>query len=88
MWYAYFKIQNDKLVSEDEESLSKEDMLKIEDIIKKVFWDNFEKVPKENYFEMTPDGKYKADLGKTFFNASTFIKQISYEDIKERAFNS
>ncbi len=80
-----YKIQNDKLVSDDEINSSKEDMLKIEDEIKKVFWDNFEKVPKENYFEMTPDGKYKADLGKAFFNASTFMKSISYEDIRKKA---
>lgn len=79
-----YKIQNDKLISIDELSLSKEDMLKIEDVTKEVFWDNFEKVQKEDYFAMNPDGSYKADLGKAFFKTSTFMKSIPYESIKSR----
>ena len=82
-----YKIQNDKSISNDESNLSKEDILKIEDEIKKIFWDHFEKVNEEDYFSMNPDGTYKADLGKSFFNTSTFMQSISYPSIKLRTLN-
>lgn len=80
-----YKIQNDKSFSADELNLSKEDILKIEDEIKRIFWEHFEKVDEEDYFSMNPDGTYKADLGKSFFNTSTFMQSISYESIKVKA---
>lgn len=82
-----YKIQNDKSISNDESNLSKEDILKIEDEIKKIFWDHFEKVNEEDYFSMNPDGTYKDDLGKSFFNTSTFMQSISYPSIKLRTLN-
>lgn len=82
-----YKIQNDKSISNDESNLSKEDILKIEDEIKKIFWDHFEKVNEEDYFSMNPDGTYKADLGKLFFDTSTFMQSISYQSIKSKALN-
>lgn len=80
-----YKNQNDQFISADELNLSKEDMLKIEDEIKEIFWDNFKKINEEDYFSMNPDGTYKADLGKSFFNTSTFMQSISYSSIKLRA---
>lgn len=80
-----YKIQNDKSISADELTLSKEDILKIENEIKKIFWEHFEKVHKEDYYSMNSDGTYKADLGKSFFNTSTFMQSISYESIKAKA---
>ena len=80
-----YKIQNDKSFSADELNLSKEDILKIEDEIKRIFWEHFEKVDEEDYFSMNPNGTYKADLGKSFFNTSTFMQSISYESIKVKA---
>lgn len=82
-----YKIQNDKSISADELSLSKEDILKIEDEIKRIFWDHFEKVNEEDYFSMNSDGTYKADLGKSFFDTSTFMQSISYQSIKSKALN-
>ena len=55
--------------------------------IKKIFWNHFEKVNEEDYFSMNPDGTYKADLGKSFFNTSTFMQSISYPSIKLRTLN-
>ena len=80
-----YKIQNDKSISADDQTLSKEDMLKIEDEIKKIFWNHFEKVNEEDYFSMNPDGTYKADLGKAFLNTSKFMQSIPYQNIKEKA---
>lgn len=82
-----YKIQNDKSISTDELSLSKEEILKIEDEIKKIFWDHFEKVNEEDYFSMNSDGTYKADLGKSFFDTSTFMQSISYQSVKSRVLN-
>lgn len=79
-----YKIQNDELVSIDEVNLSKEDILKIEGAIKEVFYDNFEKVQKEDYFAMDRDGRYKADLGKSFLKTSTFMQSVPYESIKSK----
>ena len=82
-----YKIQNDTSISIDELNLPKEDILKIEDEIKKIFWNHFEKVNEEDYFSMNPDGTYKADLGKSFFDTSTFMQSISYQSVKSRALN-
>ena len=82
-----YKIQNDKFISTDESNLSKEEILKIEDEIKKIFWDHFEKVNEEDYFSMNPDGTYKVDLGKSFFDTSTFMQSISYQSVKSRVLN-
>lgn len=82
-----YKIQNDTSISINELNLPKENILKIEDEIKKIFWNHFEKVNKEEYFSMNPDGTYKADLGKSFFDTSTFMQSISYQSVKSRALN-
>lgn len=82
-----YKIQNDTSISIDESNLPKEAILKIEDEIKKIFWDHFEKVNEEDYFSMNPDGTYKADLGKSFFDTSTFMQSISYQSVKSRVLN-
>lgn len=82
-----YKIQNDTSISIDELNLPKENILKIEDEIKKIFWNHFEKVNEEEYFSMNPDGTYKADLGKSFFDTSTFMQSISYQSVKSRALN-
>ena len=55
--------------------------------LKKIFWDHFEKVNEEDYFSMNPDGTYKADLGKSFFDTSTFMQSISYQSVKSRVLN-
>ena len=83
-----YKIQNDSYISADELALSKKDILKIEDEIRRIFWENFEKVNEEDYFSMNPDGTYKADLGKSFFNTSTFMQSIPYQSIKISVFLS
>lgn len=83
-----YKIQNDSYISADELAFSKEDILKIEDEIKRIFWENFEKVNEEDYFSMNPNGTYKADLGKSFFNTSTFMQSIPYQSIKISVFLS